>query len=100
MFNFIWRILHNLFVSTLIQLGGILMLLSYITSYNFLVTYPHFMKFDDFSLNLSGIKIPDLFSKLNWFFWSVSTFSRPGDIFFAYVFYDNDKHILEHVSRI
>ena len=76
------------------------MLLSYITSYNFLVTYPHFMKFDDFSLNLSGIKILDLFSKLNWFFWSVSTFSRPGDIFFAYVFYDNDKHILEHVSRI
>ena len=57
----------------------------YILFYNFLVTNPSFMKFGDFSYNLSRINILDFFfQNSNWFCGS-STFSRPGVIFCVYL---------------
>ena len=40
----------------------------YILFYKFLVTYPDFMKFGDFSSNLSGTNILEIFSKFELVF--------------------------------
>ena len=58
----------------------------YILLYKFLVTHPDFMKswFSDFSQNLSGTNILEIFFEIRTGFCSVSTFSRTGAIFCAY----------------
>ena len=73
--------------------------LSYIFLYNFLVTHPNFMKFGDFSYNLSGIHILNLFFEIRTGFCSVSTFSRPGVIFLCFFCWKNE-YILESIGRI
>ena len=58
----------------------------YILFFNFLVTNPSFMKFGDFSYNLSRINILDFFFfKIQTGFCGISTFSRPGVIFYVYL---------------
>ena len=52
----------------------------YILLNDFLVTHPNFIKFGDFSQNLSGINMLNFF-KIQTGFCSVSTFSQPGVIF-------------------
>ena len=71
----------------------------YILFYNFLVTNPSFMKFGDFSYNLSRINILDFFFKIQTGF-AVAALSQDQVLFFVYIFCWNNEHILDKISRI
>ena len=66
----------------------------YILLYNFLLTHPSFIKFCDFSQNLSVIHI------LRVFFQNSNWFLQFQHLYFLHVFSCKNEYILDNISRI